>query len=69
MNKYSYLNDAWELFKYIKFESEKPNIEIYTNSTNVYEVNYYDKNLQEQVYKIFDKCKENDELILGVKWY
>ncbi|WP_252225340.1 MULTISPECIES: hypothetical protein [unclassified Clostridium] len=68
MNKYSYLDDAWKLFKYIKFESEGENIEIYTN-LSVYEVNYNDDELQKKVYEIFDNCKKNNELILGVKWY
>lgn len=57
-----------DLINYVKYETEAPNISIVTNK-GVYGVDFYDPKLSEKVGEIFDNCKENNELILGVKAY
>lgn len=68
MKNYSYLDSKSGLIEYIKYYAEEENIEIYS-SKGVYGVNFYDKERDKIIGEIFDHCKKNDELILGVKWY
>lgn len=56
------------LYNYIKCETEEENIEIITDS-DVYEVNYYDKDLKKKVSDIWNEIQNNNELILGVESY